>query len=222
MEYIQIKNIEDPLFPKMHKLMQEVFPAEEVLEYELWKEPLLDPTIRMFVAVEDGEIVGATEYRFYADKMLSMTDFTMIGKEGIGVGPFLAKKRHEDLMSLSKEHNIELIGVFAEIYDPYRIGDHAFGGIQAMNPFVRREVLAHLGFKRLNFSYVHPSWTNEGDAVTDLDFCFLPYQDTQSLKAAFIADFLKSYYAILSHKPAAWHAMIAKLESKDEIELYPL
>ena len=51
MEYVQIKNIEDPLFPKMHRLMQEVFPAEEVLEYELWREPLLDPTIRMFVAV---------------------------------------------------------------------------------------------------------------------------------------------------------------------------
>lgn len=222
MEYIQIKNIEDPLFPKMHKLMQEVFPAEEVLEYELWRGPLLDPTIRMFVAVEDGEVVGATEYRFYADRKLSMTDFTMIGKEGIGVGPFLAAKRHEDLVNLSKEHNIQLIGVFAEIYDPYRIGDHSFGGIQAMNPLVRREVLAHLGFKRLDFPYVHPSWTNEGDAVSDLDFCFLPYQDVKTLRGNFIADFLKSYYAILSNKPEAWHAMIAKLESTDEIELRPL
>jgi len=222
MEYVQIKGIEDPLFPKMHKLMQHVFPAEEVLEYELWREPLQDPTIRMFVAVEDGEVVGATEYRFYADRRLSMTDFTMIGKEQIGVGQFLAKKRNEDLMALSKEHGIELIGVFAEIYDPYKVENHDFGGIKAMNPFVRREVLAHLGFKRLDFSYVHPSWTNDGDAVTELDFCFLPLEEATSLKGDFIADFLKMYYAILSEKPAAWNKMIADLEAKEKVDLLPL
>lgn len=222
MEYVQISGINDPLFPKMHKLMQDVFPAEEVLEYSLWEGPLQDPTIRMFVAVEDGEVVGATEYRFYPDRKLSMTDFTLIGKEGLGVGPFLAKKRHEDLMHLSFEHGIELIGVFAEIYDPYRAERHDFGGLQAMNPFVRREVLAHLGFKKLDFTYVHPSWTNEGDAVTELDFCFLPFADLESIPGAEIADFLKMYYAILSEKPQAWHDMITHLEAAGEVKLLAL
>ncbi|MFC4355023.1 GNAT family N-acetyltransferase [Chryseomicrobium palamuruense] len=222
MEYVQITSIQDPLFAKMHQLMQDVFPAEEVLEYALWEGPLQDPTIRMFVAVEGDEVVGATEYRFYADRKLSMTDFTLIGKEGIGVGPFLAKKRNEDLQQLSAEHGIDLKGVFAEIYDPYRAERHEFGGLQAMNPFVRREVLAHLGFKRLDFSYVHPSWTNEGNAVTELDFCFLPLQETTSLTGAEIADFLKMYYAILTEKPADWHAMVKDLESRDKVELLPL
>ncbi len=40
MQYIRITNIEDPLFAKMHTLLGEVFPPEEVLEFELWKEPL--------------------------------------------------------------------------------------------------------------------------------------------------------------------------------------
>ncbi len=222
MEYVQIKGIEDPLFPKMHKLMQNVFPAEEVLEYELWSGPLQDPTIRMFVAVENGEVVGATEYRFYADRRLSMTDFTMIGREQLGVGPFLAKKRNEDLQQLCKEHGIELIGVFAEIYNPYRVGNHDFGGVKAMDPFVRREVLAHLGFKRLDFTYVHPSWTNDGEAVTELDFCFLPFGEERFLTGEFVANFLKMYYAILSEKPEAWTKMVTDLETTNKVELLPL
>jgi len=43
MEYIRITSIDDPLFRKMHDLMKEVFPPEEVLEFSLWKEPLEDP-----------------------------------------------------------------------------------------------------------------------------------------------------------------------------------
>lgn len=222
MNYVQITGINDPLFPKMHKLMQDVFPAEEVLEFSLWEGPLQDPTIRMFVAVEGDEVVGATEYRFYPDRKLSMTDFTLIGKEGMGVGPFLAQKRNEDLQQLSKEHGIQLQGVFAEIYDPYRAARHDFGGLQAMNPFVRREVLAHLGFKRLDFSYVHPSWTNEGDAVTELDFCFLPLVETDTLSGETIADFLTMYYGILSEKPQAWHEMIAELQATDKVKLLAL
>ena len=202
--------------------MQDVFPAEEVLEFSLWEGPLQDPTIRMFVAVEGDEVVGATEYRFYPDRKLSMTDFTLIGKEGMGVGPFLAEKRNEDLRQLSNEHGIELQGVFAEIYDPYRAARHNFGGLQAMNPFVRREVLAHLGFKRLDFSYVHPSWTNEGDAVTELDFCFLPLVETDTLSGEAIADFLTMYYGILSEKPQAWHEMIAELQITDKVKLLAL
>ncbi|CAM3654877.1 hypothetical protein GCM10009865_45250 [Aeromicrobium ponti] len=46
MDFIRITSIEDPLFVKMHELMKEIFPPEEVLEFELWKEPLEDPGIR--------------------------------------------------------------------------------------------------------------------------------------------------------------------------------
>jgi hypothetical protein len=67
MEYIRITSIEDPLFVKLHDLMKDVFPPEEVLEFELWKEPLEDPGIRVFIALEDGEAAGATEYRYYPD-----------------------------------------------------------------------------------------------------------------------------------------------------------
>ncbi len=55
MEYSRITNINDPLFKQMHQLMQDVFPPEEVLEFDLWKEPLEDPGIRGFVAVYEGK-----------------------------------------------------------------------------------------------------------------------------------------------------------------------
>ncbi|GAA3328216.1 hypothetical protein GCM10020331_071280 [Ectobacillus funiculus] len=41
--------------------------------------------------------------------------------------------------------------MFAEIYDPYRVEHHEFGGVKPMDPYVRREVLSHLGYKRLDF-----------------------------------------------------------------------
>ncbi|GAE27068.1 hypothetical protein JCM9140_3180 [Halalkalibacter wakoensis JCM 9140] len=222
MEYVRIASIQDPLFKQLHNLMKDVFPEEEVLEFSLWEEPLLDPTIRVFAAVHEGEVVGVTEYRYNKELEVAMTDFTIIAKEGLGIGPFIAKKRDEDLKQLAKENGMTLKGMFAEIYDPYRAKDHSFGGVKVMDPYVRREVLSHLGYKRLDFPYVHPAWTNEGKAVQELDFCFLPFQETDSLQASFVSEFIQTYYAILSNKPAAWNEMISDLEKRDQISLLPL
>lgn len=223
MEYIRITSIEDPLFRKMHNLMQEVFPPEEVLEFSLWKEPLEDPGIRVFVALHDGEVVGTTEYRYYEDWNVAMTDFTIIGREGLGIGRFLAQERLKDLNRLAAENGKELFGMFAEIYDPYRVQDYEFGGVKPMDPFVRREVLSHLGYRRTDIDYVHPSWNNDGEAVTGLDLCFMPSDDEiHELPAELIVNFLKRYYAVLPEKPAAWTEMVAKLKQRDTVALLPL
>lgn len=220
MEYRRITNIQDPLFKEMHELMQTVFPPEEVLEFTLWKEPLEDPGIRVFVAVHNDKVVGATEYRYYEDFNVAMTDFTIIGVAGLGVGPFLARKRLADLYCLAEENGKKLLGMFAEIYDPYRVEEYEFGGIKPMDPYVRREVLAHLGYKRLDFPYVHPSWNNDGEAVTGLDLCFLPMDGEQDqLQAELIVQFLKRYYTVLPNKPDSWYSMVGDIEKKDKIAL---
>jgi hypothetical protein len=208
-EYIRITSIEDPLFTKMHNLMKEVFPPEEVLEFDLWKEPLEDPGIRVFVAVFEDEVVGATEYRYYPDWNIAMTDFTIVGRQGLNLGRFLAKNRENDLNELARANGKELFGMFAEIYDPYQVENHEFGSVMTMNPFVRREVLSHLGYKRLDLNYVHPSWENNGEAVKGLNFCFMPTDDTLTeVSAQLVADFLTTYYSVLSNKPQEWLEMI--------------
>ncbi|WHY68151.1 GNAT family N-acetyltransferase [Neobacillus sp. SuZ13] len=223
MEYIRITSIDDPNFRKLHNLMEEIFPPEEVLEYELWKEPLEDPSIRVFVAVDGDKVLGATEYRYYPDWNIAMTDFTIISKPGHSLGRFLAQNRLKDLQQLASENRKELYGMFAEIYDPYRVEHHEFGGVKVMDPFVRREVLSHLGYKRIDISYVHPSWENNGEAVTGLDLCFMPLnEDIVSLPASLVKDFLTTYYSILSNKPEEWLEMIDRLGDKEEISLLPL
>lgn len=223
MEYRRITSIQDHLFQRMHLLMQDIFPPEEVLEFELWKEPLEDPGIHVYVAVHNGEVVGATEYRYYEDFNVAMTDFTIIGQTGLGIGPFLAEKRAEDLKAMASANGKELYGMFAEIYDPYRIEYHEFGGVKSMDPYVRREVLAHLGYKRLDFPYVHPSWNNDAEAVTGLDLCFLPMAEgIAELKTELIVAFLRRYYSVLPNKPASWHTMIEELEAKDAVALLPI
>ena len=223
MEFIRITNINDPLFKKMHQLMQEVFPPEEVLEFELWKEPLEDPGIRVFVAVQDGKVVGATEYRYYEDFNVAMTDFTIIGQAGLGIGSFLANNRAEDLTALAKAKGKQLFGMFAEIYDPYRVGHFEFGGVKPMDPYVRREVLSHLGYRRLDFPYVHPSWNNDGEAVEGLDLSFMTKEEVvKENYADLIVKFLRRYYSVLSNKPQKWLDMVENLESKEKVELKPL
>lgn len=220
MEFKRITNINDPLFKQMHQLMQDVFPPEEVLEFDLWKEPLEDSGIRVFVAVHEDRVVGATEYRYYEDFNVAMTDFTIIGQAGLGIGPYLAQNRLVDLQTLATENNKTLSGMFAEIYDPYQVEHHEFGGVKPMNPYVRREVLAHLGYKRLEFEYIHPSWNNDGEAVTGLDLCFLPMDgEMNELQSDLIVKFLKRYYTVLSNKPESWYEMIENLEEKEKIAL---
>lgn len=223
MEYIRVNSIEDPLFTKLHNLMKEVFPPEEVLEFDLWKGPLEDPGIRVFVAVHEDEVVGVTEYRYYPDWNIAMTDFTIVGKPGLSLGRFLANKRMEDLQNLAGKKGVELFGMFAEIYDPYRKTDHDFGGVKTMDPFVRREVLSHLGYKRLDMDYVHPSWENDGEAVEGLDLCFMPTnENTRELPAALIKDFLTTYYSVLERKPEKWNKMVDQLVNKKTVALLPL
>ncbi|WP_054944071.1 hypothetical protein [Paenibacillus ihuae] len=224
MEYRRITDISDPLFRQVHHLLSEVFPPEEVLEFSLWQEPLADPGIRVFAAVHQGEVVGTTEYRYYPDWNVAMTDFTIIGREGLGIGSFLARRRLKDLRSLAADNGgKELFGMFAEIYDPYRVADFAFGGVKPMDPFVRREVLSHLGYERLDFPYVHPSWKGDGEAVTGLDLCFMPGQEgLEAVEASLVADFLTRYYAVLEDKPEAWHSMVDQLRQRDTLLLLPL
>ncbi|PZD93795.1 GNAT family N-acetyltransferase [Paenibacillus sambharensis] len=223
MDYHRITSIEDTLFRSMHELMQKVFPPEEVLEYDLWKEPLEDPGIRVFVAVLDGQVVGATEYRYYEDFNVAMTDFTIIGQPGLGIGRFLWKKREADLQALAAANGQELLGMFAEIYDPYRVEHYEFGGVKPMDPYVRREVLSHIGYKRLDFPYVHPSWNNDGEAVEGLDLGFLPMDDEmESVSAELVVNFLKRYYTVLPNKPQAWLDMVAGLEKKQSVSLQPI
>lgn len=223
MLYSRITSIDDPNFRKLHNLMREIFPPEEVLEYELWKEPLEDPSIRVFAAVHEDKVVGATEYRYYPNWNIAMTDFTIISQPGLSLGRFLAQNRLKDLQQLAKENGKELFGMFAEIYDPYRVEHHEFGGVKVMEPYVRREVLSHLGYKRIDFPYVHPSWENNGEAVSGLDLCFMPINDELNiLPTALVKDFLITYYSILSNKPQEWLDMIERLGEKESISLLPL
>lgn len=223
MNYYRITHIDDPLFIKMHELMQEVFPPEEVLEFSLWKEPLEDPGIRVFVAEVNGEVVGATEYRYYEDFNVAMTDFTIIGSPNQGIGRFLAQQRLHDLNALAAESGQALYGMFAEIYDPYQVNHYEFGGVKPMDPYVRREVLSHLGYKRLDFRYVHPSWNNDGVAVSGLDLCFMPSDEDQTeLEASLIVAFLQRYYSVLSNKPAEWLEMVDQLGQQEKVALLPI
>ncbi|MEF3304020.1 GNAT family N-acetyltransferase [Paenibacillus sp. GYB003] len=223
MEFIRITSINDRYFRQMHELMGRVFPPEEVLAFDLWAEPLKDEGLRVVVAVHEGEVVGATEYRYYKDMGVAMTDFTIIGKEGLGVGRFLAQQRQNDLFEWVRQSGGELTGMFAEIYNPYLVEEHEFGGIKPMDPFVRREVLSHLGYRRLDFPYVHPSWELNGEAVSGLDLCFLAYDESvKELPAALVVRFLRTYYAIQERKPEAWYDMIRRLEGLDTIALLPI
>ncbi|TFE24887.1 GNAT family N-acetyltransferase [Cohnella luojiensis] len=223
MDYIRLTSIEDPHFTAMHKMMSSIFPAEEVLAFELWKEPIEDPDIHVYVAMNDGKVVGATEYRYYPELRVAMTDFTIIGVMGLGVGRFLYVQRSRDLLRLQWESGTESIGMFAEIYRPQSVSSFKFGNVLSMHPAVRREVLSHIGYQKLDLTYVHPSWDHEGKAVTELDLGFLPSDDALSaLPAALISTFLKQYYSALPSKPKEWLEMIAKLDEQSEIDLLPL
>lgn len=203
--------------------MQTIFPAEEVLEFNLWREPLQDPGLRVYAAVHAGEVVGATEYRFLPELNVAMTDFTIIGRAGLGIGRFLYERRHADLVAWAAAHGQQPLGMFAEVFDPARVPGFTFGGVRTMDPFVRREVLSHLGYCRLEFPYVHPSWQGDGAAVTNLDLCFLPFtQGVEALPARLVAGFLTCYYSVLPNKPEPWYAMIEGLRSVERIPLRPL
>jgi hypothetical protein len=223
MEYVRIQSIEDEKFAEMHRLMGRIFPPEEVLAFELWKEPLQDPDIHVYAAVHEGKVVGATEYRYQTKLRVAMTDFTIIGEPDLGIGRFLYVNRERDLRRLEQECDETSLGMFAEIYNPRENASLSFGQVLQMHPAVRREVLSHMGFSKLDIPYVHPSWDHEGKAVRGLDLGFRPVDEGRtSLPTSLVVSFLRWYYEALPKKPKEWLDMVAKLEARDEIKLLPL
>ena len=88
---------------------------------------------------------------------------------------------------------------------------------------MRREVLAHLGYRRLDMDYVHPSWQGDGEAVGGLNLGFLSSDESvDSVPGALIGRFLRTYYDILNPKPAAWTEMVEAVERRDRVALLPL
>lgn len=223
LSYYRIQSITDKYFPALHQLLGKIFPPEEVLAFELWEAPLQDETIHVYVALQGEHVVGATEYRYYPHHRVAMTDFTIIGEANLGVGRFLYREREKDLARLEAASGTASIGMFAEIYDPTRAAVHEFANVTPMNPYVRREVLSHIGYKRIDFTYVHPSWDHEGQAVTELDLCFCPKDELMDkIPAALIVAFLSEYYAALPNKPQQWHDMIEQLKTVERVPLLPL
>jgi hypothetical protein len=223
MKYIRVQSIQDPLFAELHRLMQRVFPPEEVLEFSLWEGPIADPDIFVCVAVHESRVVGATEFRYDPKLKVAMTDFTIIGEPGLGVGRFLYVQREKDLHKLQQASGTRMIGMFAEIYDPEQVATLPFGRVSEMHPAVRRQVLSHLGYRKLDIDYVHPSWDHEGQAVRGLNLGFRHSdEEAVSLPAELIVRFLRQYYSALPNKPAEWNEMITKLEKLDAVALLPL
>lgn len=223
MEYIRVTSIDDPHFAAMHRMMSNIFPPEEVLAFDLWREPIADPSIHVYVAVDEGEVVGATEYRYYPELCVAMTDFTIISALSKGIGRFLFVERQKDLVRLQAASGTVALGMFAEIYNPHAASSFSFGDVLAMHPAVRREVLSHLGYRKLDLSYVHPSWDHEGKAVTELDLGFLPADNKMTeVPASLVSAFLRQYYDAIPNKPREWNGMIAGLETRDNVALLPL
>lgn len=152
-----------------------------------------------------------------------MTDFAIVGWPGLGIGRFIVQHRLTDLQSWAQSAGKKLYGMFAEVYDPYRVPDYTYGGIKTMDPYVRREVLSHLGFQRLDLEYIHPSWTGDGEAIGGLDLCFLPMEEeVDRLPSTLVVSFLRRYYTILENKPQQWYDMIDSLAARGEVPLLPL
>ncbi len=222
MEFIRLTSIRDPLFAQMHQLLSQVFPPDEVYAFADWEGPLQADHIRVCVAVHEGQVVGAAEYRYVPELEVAMSEFTIVARTGLGVGRFIWQQREADLRRMAAAQGKALLGTFAEVYNPELVTELTFGQMPAMHPVVRREVLSHIGFERLDMKYVHPSWRDDGTPVTNLDLCFQPTDESVQAPANLVADFLTAYYAILPNKPAAWHEMIADLRNRQTVALLPL
>ncbi|MNP60106.1 hypothetical protein D3C76_1551570 [compost metagenome] len=76
---------------------------------------------------------------------------------------------------------------------------------------------------RLDFPYVHPSWNNDGEAVSGLDLCFLPMDGSDDgLETELVVQFLQRYYTVLPNKPQAWYDMVEGLKTQNRVQLLPI
>jgi GNAT superfamily N-acetyltransferase len=195
-----IRQVDDPhdaAIAGFGKMQEAAYFAPETLIPGRYIPQLLANPARNFLIVAelDGRVVGGALFHWLAEAGSGFSSFLGVERSlrGQGIARRLHERRFEVLDRAAGGH---VPGVFIDVVSPVRMPpeeierEHNAGS----DPFERRRVFAHLGFRQVDIRYEQPVGGPNGGPVTILDLLFCPHEPTDEIPTALVVATMQAYW----------------------------
>jgi GNAT superfamily N-acetyltransferase len=191
----------DPAIVEFGRMQEAAYFAPETLIPAGYIPRLLQTGPRrnfLLVAEHDSHVVGGALFHWLAQAGTGFSSFMGVDQafRGQGVGRRLHEQRFAVLDAAAGR---PIPGVFIDVVNPTRLSpqDLTREGLAGTDPWTRRRVFDHLGFRQVDIRYEQPVGGPNGGPVTILDllYCTRPPADTvpTDLVVATMQDYWSSW-----------------------------
>jgi GNAT superfamily N-acetyltransferase len=150
----------------------------------------------LLVAEYENRVVGGTLFHWLRGPDVGFSSFMGVAREFRGRG--IGRRMHQERSHiLDLDSNGQEKGVFIDVVNPTRLTaeeverDRRAG----FDPWDRRRVFEHLGFRQVDIRYEQPVGGPGGGPVTNLDLLFSPREPTDSLPTELVVATMRAYWS---------------------------
>jgi GNAT superfamily N-acetyltransferase len=158
----------------------------------------------LVVAELNDDVVGGTLFHWLADAGTGFSSFLGVQRElrGQGIARRLHTRRFEILDAAAGG---QVPGVFIDVVNPTRMPPSELERERqaGSDPWQRRSVFAHLGFRQVDIRYEQPVGGPDGGPVTILDLLYCPHVPADQIQTALVTATMQAYWSSWLGKAAA-------------------
>jgi GNAT superfamily N-acetyltransferase len=204
-EHVVIREVHDPsdaAIAGFGRMQQAAYFAPETLipgEYipQLLGETRSSTPRRNFLLVAERErvVVGGALFHWLAAAGSGFSSFMGVDRAMRGHG--IGRRLHDERFRvLDRVAGGRVPGVFIDVVNPTRISAQELARERraGSDPWVRRRVFGHLGFRQVDIRYEQPVGGPGGGPVTVLDLLFCPHEPAETVPTGLVVATMRAYW----------------------------
>jgi GNAT superfamily N-acetyltransferase len=169
----------------------------------------------LIIAELNGKVVGGTLFHWLDDAGSGFSSFLGVDRKMRRQG--IARRMHELrflILDRAAGGPGKAPGVFIDVVNPTRMSTQEIARERTAgsDPWLRRRVFAHLGFRQVDIRYEQPVGGPNGGPVTILDLLYCPRQPAPTVSTALVVATMQAYWSPWLGKDAIRYAR--QLESR--------
>jgi GNAT superfamily N-acetyltransferase len=167
----------------------------------------------VLVAERGGQVLGGTVFHYLASAGSGFSSFMGVARAARGEG--IARRLHEARFDvLDRAAGGHVAGVFIDVVNPTRMTSAQLERERSVgsDPFVRRAIFEHLGFRQVDIRYEQPVGGPNGGPVTNLDLLYCPHESAERVATALVLATMRAYWTPWLRQAAERH--VAELERR--------
>jgi GNAT superfamily N-acetyltransferase len=162
---------------------------------------------QLLVAESDQRVVGGTLFHWLASAHVGFSSFMGIERAFRGRG--IGRRLHEERFRiLDRDAGGQAPGVFIDVVNPMRVSEAELACDRAagFDPWDRRKVFEHLGFRQVDIRYEQPVGGPSGGPVTNMDLLYCPRVQADALPTALVVATMRAYWSgwVGDQRAARW------------------